>query len=190
MKKYFLIFALCTNYAQADMLTPQVKNEVFNAMKSRAGHVRLEGTTWKLVDRFCAPGTNEGDMSTPTKVYDISVYHQTWTFENGKQTFQIHNATFDSNKCSTRIDGDYGYVDIPNMEPIAVLGTSTTRRRRVDCAATYPGPLLGLLHVLSWEGTDTFRVMTLGTSIAPVPIACPNAGDYLITKWKKYQEAP
>jgi len=156
-----------------------------------SGAKDFEGSTWKLNKRYCVASLSAEDMANPTRVYDLAGYYQTWTFENGKQSFEIHNAAKDNSRCVTRIDGTYGYVEIPQGSGVdGVLGTTTERRRRLDCPTTYLGPSLGLIHLLTWsdETRSRYHDATLAGSINNT--VCPSTTDYLITDWDKYQDLP
>lgn len=169
-------------------LTKETRSALKKSLAAGRGADALNNTTWKLTSRFCAASLAESDISSPTLVYDIAIYHQTWHFDQGgRQVFEIHNASKDTNKCATKISGQFGFTEIPEATgPInAVLATTTVKRERVDCPTTYTGPSLGLIHLLTLVSPTEFRDATLAGSINNT--VCPSTTDYLITAWKKYE---
>lgn len=185
-----MVFAFNTMAASAWQMDSGTHQKVMSGLKIQAAIPEFDNSTWKLQKRICVRGLAEADLQTPTKVYDIADYHQTWIFQNGIQSFLIHNASRDANKCATQVDGSYAYVTLPNSPFDAVLGASTERRRRVDCPATYTGPSLGLIHLIKWSDASRteFRDSTLAGTINNT--VCPDVNDYLVTVWKKYEDLP
>lgn len=184
-----LISFSISSFASNDwmQIPKSTRTQLKASLDNKTGSVSLNGTTWKLIQRFCSLSLSATDIANPNRVYDLTGYYQTWHFdEGGKQIFEIHNAAKDGGPCSTKITGQFGYSDIPGDGPItAVMATTTVKRERSECPTSYTGPSLGLIHLLNWVTPNVeYRDATLAGSINTT--VCPNVTDYLITNWKKY----
>lgn len=146
----------------------------------------FDGATFQLVERVCSAGPTPAN---PTKVFDLTSYHQTWDFSRGSFTFQIHNPTAAPAKCATRIEGRYGLADLNSGGVDAILATSTESRRMIACAPTYAGPVLGSIHKIVWlGGYDRFLTFIRASEVRAG--LCPGADDYLVTVWNRYLDLP